>query len=72
MSRKKTACHDRIWEECNKLAETKKVNVETMFVNWMSTPRKTCRGIEAPIATLETGRKHKFCRDKVSYVTTRN
>ena len=72
MSGQKTACRDRTWEECNKSAETNKVNVVTGFVNWMSTPGRTCREIKAPVATLETGRKHKFYRDKVSYVTTRN
>ena len=72
MSRQKIACLDRTWEECNKLAETKKVNVTTRFVSWMSTPRRTCRDIKAPVTTLETGRKQKFYRDKVSYVTTRN
>ena len=38
MSRQKIACRDRTWEECNKSAETKKVNVVTRFVSWMSTP----------------------------------
>ena len=57
MLRQKTSCHDRTWEECNKLVVTKKVNVVTRFVNWMSTPGKTCRDIKAPIATLQTGRK---------------
>ena len=31
MSRKKTACRNRKWEEYNKSAETKKVNVATKF-----------------------------------------
>ena len=31
-----------------------------------------CQHQEEPVATLETGRKHKFCRDKVFYVATRN
>ena len=72
MSRQKTACRDRTWEECNKSVETKKDNVTTRFVSWMSTSGTTCRNIKAPIATLKTERKHKFCRDKVSYVATRN
>ena len=55
MSRQKIACRDRTWEECNKFAETKKVNVATRFVSWMSTPGRTCRDIKSPIATLETG-----------------
>ena len=72
MSRQKTTCRDRTWEECNKTAETKKDNVATRFVSWMSIPGRTCRYIKALVATLETGRKHKVFRDKVSYVTTRN
>ena len=72
MSRQKTTCRDRTWEECNKSAKTKKVNVATRFVNWMSTTGRTCQDIKAPVTTLETGRKHKFCRDKVSYVAIRN
>ena len=72
MLRQKTACRDRRWEECNKLAETKKVNVATRFVSWMSTPRKTYRDIKAHVVTLETGRKQKFYHNKVSYVLTRN
>ena len=71
MSRQKTACRDRTWEECNKSTETKKVNVATRFVSWMSTSGKTCRDIKALVETLETGRKQKFCH-KVSYVATRN
>ena len=63
MSRQKTACRD-------KSAGTKKVNVATRFVSWMSTLGKTCLNIKAPVATLETGRKQKFCCDKVSYVAT--
>ena len=59
-------------EEYNKSVETKKVNVATRFVSWMSTPGRICHNIEAPAATKETRRKHKFCRDKVSSVATRN
>ena len=59
-------------EECNKSAETKKVNVVTRFISWILTPRRICHNIEAPVATKETGRKHKFCRDKVSSIATRN
>ena len=72
MSRKKIACHDRTWEEGNKSGKTKKDNVATRFVNWMSTSGGTCSDIKASVATLKTGIKHKFFRDKVSYVTTRN
>ena len=72
MLRQKIACHDRTCEECNKSSETKKVNVATRFVSWMSTPRRTCRYIKAHVATLETRRKQKFCHDEVSYVVTRN
>ena len=43
MSQQKIACRDRTREECNKSAETKKVNVATRFVSWMSTPGRTCR-----------------------------
>ena len=71
MSRPKTACRDRTWEECNQLVETKKDNVATRFVIWMPTSGRTCCDIKALVATLETGRKQKFCRDKVSYVATR-
>ena len=71
MSRQKTACHDRIWEEYNKLAETKKDNVDTRFVSRMSTLGRTCRDIKAPVATLETRRKQKLCRNKASYFATR-
>ena len=63
MSQQKIACRDRTREECNKSDETKKVNVATKFVSWMSTPGRTCRDIKAPVATLETGRKRKSCRD---------
>ena len=72
MLRQKTTCRDRTWEECNKSTETKKYNVATRFVSWMSTPGRTCRDIKAHVVTLETGRKHKFYCDKVSYVVTRN
>ena len=64
MSLQKTACRDRTWEGCNKSAETKKVNIATRFVSWMSTPGKTYRDIKAHVTTLETGRKQKFYRDK--------
>ena len=33
-------------------------------------PGRICCEKEAPVATNETGRKHKFCRNKGSYVTT--
>ena len=65
-------CRDRTWEECNKSVKTKKDNVVTRFVNWMSKPGRTCHDIKAHVATLETGRKEKFYRYKISYVTTRN
>ena len=32
MSRQKIACRDRTWEECNKSAETKKVDVATRYL----------------------------------------
>ena len=72
MSRQKTACRDRTWEECNKPTETKKDNIATRFVSWISTPGRTYRNIKAPISTMETRRKLKLCRDKISYVVTRN
>ena len=53
MSRQKTVCRDRTWEECNKSTETKKINVATRLVSQMSTPGRTCRDIKAPVATLE-------------------
>ena len=43
MLRQKIACRDKTGEECNKLAEIRKVNVVTRFVSWMSAPRRTCR-----------------------------
>ena len=70
MSRQKTACHNRKWEESNNSAETKKVYVATWFFSRMSTPGRICRHKEAPVATNEIGRKQKFCRDKGSSVTT--
>ena len=36
----------------------------------MSTPERICLDKEAHIATNEIGRKHKFCRDKGSFVMT--
>ena len=59
-------------EECNKSAKTKKVNVATRFISWMSTPGRICYNIEAHVTTKEAGRKHKLCSDKVSSVATRN
>ena len=35
-------CRDKTWEECNKSAETKKDNVATRFVSWMSTSGRSC------------------------------
>ena len=72
MSLQKTARRNRAWEECNKSAETKKDNVVTRFVSWMSTSGRTCRDIKAPVVTLKTGREQKFYHDNVSYVGTRN
>ena len=72
MSQQKTASCDRTWEECNKSAKTEKYNVVTRFVSWMSTSGRTCHNIKAHVTTLETGRKHKIYRDKVSCVMTRN
>ena len=46
MSRQKIMRRDRTWEEFNKSAETKKVNVVTRFVSWMSTLGRTCRDME--------------------------
>ena len=72
MSRQKIACRDRTWEESMKSVETKKVNVATRFVSWMSIPRRTCHDIKALVATLETRRKRISYLDKVFYVVTRN
>ena len=72
MSGQKTACSDKTWEGFNKPAKTKKVNVAKRFFSWMSTPGRTCRDIKASVTTLEIRRKHKFCCNKVSYVTIRN
>ena len=60
MSRQKTTCHDRTWEECNKSVETKRDNVATRFVSWMSTSGRTCRDIKAPVATLKNRKKAKI------------
>ena len=72
MSQQKIVCRNRTWEECNKLAETKRDNVATRFVRWMSTSGRTCRDIEAPVATLKTGREQNFYCDNVSYVAMRS
>ena len=55
-----TVCRDKTWEECNKSVETKKDNVVTRFVSWMSTPGRTCREIKAHVATLETKESINF------------
>ena len=60
MSRKNIVCQDRTWEECNKSVDTKKINVATMFVNWMSTKGGTCRDIKAYVATLEMKESRNF------------
>ena len=57
MSRQKTACRDRTWEECNKSAETKKDNVATRFISLILTSGRTCRHIKSHVATLNTERK---------------
>ena len=72
MLRQKTTCCNRTWEECNKSAETKRDNVATRFVSWMSTSGRTYHDIKAHVATLKTRREQKFCRDKVSYIVKRN
>ena len=41
--RQKIACRNRTEEECNKSAETRKINVATRFLSWMLAPRRTCR-----------------------------
>ena len=43
MLQQNIACRNIIGEEFNKSVETRKVNVVTRFVNWMSAPRRTCR-----------------------------
>ena len=60
MSQQKIPCRDRIEEECNKLAETKKVNVTTRFVSWMSTRGRTCHDNKAHVATLEIKESRNF------------
>ena len=72
MSRQKTTCLDKKWEECNKSAKTKKVNVATRFFHSMSTLGRICRDIKAHVATKETERKQKICRDEVSSIAIRN
>ena len=70
MSRQKTVCHDRKWEESDNSVEIKKVYVATRFFSRMSTPGRICCDKEAPVAINEIGRKQKLCRDKRSSVTT--
>ena len=70
LSRQKTACRDRKWEESNNSAETKKVYVEIRFFSRMLTPGKICCDIEALLATNEIGKRQKLCREKGSSVTT--
>ena len=68
MSRQKTACRDRKWEESNNSVETKKVYVATRFFSRMSTPGKICRDKEAPVVTNEIGegRNYVAIRDLLS------
>ena len=66
----KELCRDRKLEESDNSVETKKVYVATRFFSRMSTPGRICRNKEAHVATNETGKKHKFYRDKGSSVTT--
>ena len=66
---KKKTCCDRKWEESNNSAEIKKVYVVTRFFSRMSTPGKIFRDKEAPVATNETSRRQKLCREKGSSVT---
>ena len=54
MSGQKIACREKTWEECNKSTETKKLNIATRFVSWMSTPGRTYRDIKVLVTTLET------------------
>ena len=70
LSRQKTACRDRKWEESKNSDETKKVYVATRFFSMTSTLGRNCRDQEALVATNETGIKQKFCRDKGSSVST--
>ena len=64
MLRQKTACRNRTWEERNKLAETKRDNVATRFVNWMSTLGRTCRDIKNWKREEDMSRQGILCRDK--------
>ena len=64
MSRQKIACRDRTWEECNKSAEIKKVNVATRFINWMSTSKRTCRDIGNSKKAKILSRQGILCHDK--------
>ena len=60
MSQQKIACRNRIEEECNKLVKTKKVNVTTRFVSWMSTRGRTCHDNKARVTTLEIKESRNF------------
>ena len=71
LSQQKIVCRDRKWKESDNLVEIKKVYVATRFFSRMSTPVRIYRDKEAPVAPNETGRKHKFCRDKAFSITTK-
>ena len=64
LSRQKTVCRDRIWKESDNSAETKKVYVAIRFFSRMSILGRICHNKEAHVATNETRRKQKLCRDK--------
>ena len=70
LSRQKTTCHDRKWEESNKSGEKRKVFIATRFFTRMLTPERICRNKEAPVTTNETGKKYNFYHDKGSSAMT--
>ena len=70
LSRQKTVCRDKKWEESDNSTETKKVYVATRFFSRMPTLGRICRVKEAFVATNETCRRQKFYRDKASSVMT--
>ena len=69
MSQQKIVCHDRTWAECNKLAETKKINVATRFVSWMSTLRRTYPRHKS--SCRDTGNKRKKNSVATRYLVSR-
>ena len=76
---KEKLCHDKRQRVATKHKKNvtsqlrqREIMLRQGFLCWMSKPGGTYRDIKAPVVTLETGRKQRFCHDKVSYVAIRN